>query len=489
MTTLLEINHRREQRRRGEPLLQALELCLRRARLLAAPPLLRLHVRLGVDLDPWQVQVPGLATDSPSWLWADGRSELCAAAWGVAAQRCLPVAERFAAARAYAAELLEQVVDVAEPGHEVDVDAPLAWAGLRYAAAPPGRRWAAWAGGTVGVPDVLIYRRRGTTYAVLALAVPAGGVPSALAARLQARLQALRAAACLAAEVPVPPAPGLPRAADEAAAAWQGRVAAAAAAMRAGQLDKVVLARSAQLHAPAGAEFDPVVTAWALRARHPTSVTYMLMGPDGSALVGASPELLVQISGRSLFTQAVAGTTARGRDAAEDARLAAALLASAKDRAEHNIVVQALQAQLQPGCLELDMPATPGLLRLPRLQHLETPFAATLRQAGGILAWVALLHPTPAVGGAPAGAAAAWLQRHEPLDRGLYAGPVGWLTAAGDGAFAVAIRSVWLQGPAAVVYAGAGIVAVSSPAAEWRETEMKLDTACDGLRLRPLRRA
>jgi isochorismate synthase len=191
---------------------------------------------------------------------------------------------------------------------------------------------------------------------------------------------------------------------------------------------------------------------------------------------------LLTLTGSRVETHAVAGTTARGVDAAGDLALAQALLASGKDRGEHAAVVQHLREQLTPECRALDIEPTPRVIALPRMQHLETRVTGYLREAGGgALLLAQRLHPTPAVGGWPVAAASTWLQQHEFLDRGFYAGVVGYLTRGGDAALAVAIRSAVLGARTAYIYAGAGIVADSDPAAEWQETDLKLTTMCDAL--------
>ena len=136
-------------------------------------------------------------------------------------------------------------------------------------------------------------------------------------------------------------------------------------------------------------------------------------------------------------------------------------------------------------CTDVEVGNTPRLRAQGQVQHLETPIRATLRQAGGILGWVETLHPTPAVGGWPRPQALAFLAEHEGTPRGLYAAPLGWLTAGGDGMFAVALRSALLQANGVQAFAGAGIVAASSAEAEWRETEMKLNTVAQALRCQP----
>ena len=170
---------------------------------------------------------------------------------------------------------------------------------------------------------------------------------------------------------------------------------------------------------------------------------------------------------------ALAGSVQRGTTAAEDTELAAALLASTKDRHEHALVVDALRNLLQPLSSELTIAAEPALLTLSNIQHLYSPVSARLSEQGGILPLLEALHPTPAMGGTPRRLGLNFIQANEPTLRGWYAAPVGWIDSAMDGAFAVAIRSAIVQRERAWAYAGAGIVPDSIPQKEWQETAWK----------------
>ena len=252
-------------------------------------------------------------------------------------------------------------------------------------------------------------------------------------------------------------------------AEWERKVAAVAAAAGRGGPAKVVLARSLQVALERPPEpFDLVAL---LRERFPAAYAYgWQAGP--AALVGASPELLVSRRGERFACRPLAGSAARGSDPEADRRLGEALLASAKDRAEHAFVVEAIIAALRPLAASLEVPAGPVLDRLPGVQHLATPLAGTT--GARLLALVAALHPTPAVGGVPRDPALAAIAGAEGFDRGWYAGGVGWADAGGDGEVALALRGALLRHDQATLYAGAGIVAGSDPAAEAAETGLKL---------------
>ncbi|OFX27051.1 MAG: hypothetical protein A2Z07_05915, partial [Armatimonadetes bacterium RBG_16_67_12] len=254
------------------------------------------------------------------------------------------------------------------------------------------------------------------------------------------------------------------------AAAWKSLVARAAETVRRRDLTKVVVARSLKV---SGAGFDPMRTLCRLRADYRTC-TIFAIARDGRCFLGATPERLVRVRGRDVSAMALAGSAPRGRTDDEDRRLGESLLTSAKDRVEHAVVVEMLREALDGACSSVTVAGAPSLLQVYNVQHLYTPIAARLRDDTTILDLVGRLHPTPAVGGVPRQAALEWIHRHEGLDRGWYAGPIGWLDHRGDGEFAVAIRSALLSGREALLYAGCGIVADSDPDAEYEESRLKL---------------
>ncbi|MGY2083806.1 isochorismate synthase [Blastococcus sp. SYSU DS0539] len=263
------------------------------------------------------------------------------------------------------------------------------------------------------------------------------------------------------------PAPRL-RYADGALdpASWCAAVAAAVTRIDAGELEKVVLARD--LLVSSDVPLDPRRMLRRLAARFPGCWTFAVDG-----LLGATPELLLRRTGRQLSSRVLAGTAPRGAGA-EDERLAAALMGSGKDRAEHALAVDSLVRALEPYCRELTAPAEPELLTLANVRHLATDVVGTQRGSAGLLELVGAVHPTAAVCGTPTPDAAALIGELEGMDRGRYAGPVGWIDAAGDGEFGLALRCAELVGDdGARLFAGCGIVAGSDPAAELAETQSK----------------
>lgn len=262
--------------------------------------------------------------------------------------------------------------------------------------------------------------------------------------------------------------------------AYADAVQSAAERIRAGELRKVVLART--LEVAADRAFDPKRLLWRLRAVDPGCFAFAVPVAEG-ALVGASPELLVERRGRNVRANPLAGSAPRFGDPDEDRASGETLLASTKDREEHAVVVDAVAAALGDLCDELDHDRDPILLGTANVWHLSTRFRGRLHDpAPNALELVALLHPTPAVCGAPRSVARSIIGELESFDRGAYAGPVGWIDASGDGVWAIALRCAELSGRRARLFAGAGIVADSIPAREVEETERKFQALLDALR-------
>jgi isochorismate synthase len=254
------------------------------------------------------------------------------------------------------------------------------------------------------------------------------------------------------------------------APAWRALAGSAVTAIRAGALRKVVLGR--EVHATAPRDVDVFAVLRHLRAAHRDCFVFGYWR-DERAFVGASPERLVRLDGREVRASSLAGSVKRGATPSEDAALAAGLLASAKDRSEHAAVREALCDGLAELCDDVAAAEEPSLLTLRHVHHLHTAVGATLRRAHSLLDVVARLHPTPAVGGTPREAALRFIRRHEQLDRGWYAAPIGWVGRQG-GEFAVALRSAVIAGSEATLFAGCGIVADSDPALEFAESLLKL---------------
>lgn len=262
------------------------------------------------------------------------------------------------------------------------------------------------------------------------------------------------------------------------AAAWQDLVASTAAAIRAGHYEKVVLARSVQVEAVA-----PIVPAEVLerlRAAFPGAATFAIPRGD-QFFVGATPEQLARVDDGKFMTMALAGTAPRGATADEDYALGGAMLRDAKLAREHATVITSLIVDLGPHFMELTVDPTPQIAKLANVQHLRTRLNGKLRTGRSVLDLVGDLHPTPAVGGLPRATALELIRAMEGLDRGWYAGPIGWVAPDGDGEFFVALRSGLIAGDRATLFAGCGIVGASDPAAEYEESRLKLQAMLHGL--------
>jgi isochorismate synthase len=395
-------------------------------------------------------------------LWEARDEELAIAGIGVTAAAVGTGAARFDEVAASGADVLARIVTIG------DGPAPRLLGGFAFAT-----RGAASTGPWNGFGDAWFalprwtYERRGTA-AWLVLAIAPAEV------RERAKLHAEHAAAVAALSEPLP----APRARAEAQMdlprdRWTDAIEDIRDRIEKGQCRKVVAARVRKVELATAVDVAAVLAE--LGRRHPECTRFGVRR-GSAAFVGASPERLIRRRGDEVDSEALAGSIARpARTAATDDRaLAMALLDSAKDRGEHDLVVRAIEQALGPWCGDMSVPATPAVRTLRHVLHLHTPVHGTLFAPRHVLALAAALHPTPAVGGTPTAAALAWIAAHEPAQRGWYAAPVGWFDASGDGELAVAIRSGLIDGETAFLHAGAGIVRDSDASAEWAETEVKL---------------
>jgi len=352
---------------------------------------------------------------------------------------------------------------------------PVLLGGLGFTGRTPAAddEWAPFGSASLVLPELAFARTSGGAFVTAAVTGGDGTGPRVLGRRWDALVARARelapAAGALVARPAAAPLATTGERPDRAA--WDRLVGLFAGAVGRGRIDKVVLARRVALRSPL--ELDPVNALRRLAAAGPESTTFAFVR-DGVTFLGATPERLARTEGRAFRTAAIAGSAPRGADAAEDARLAAALQASDKEREEHAVVVTMLRDALRPIVERLDVAPTPGILALRDVQHLSTLMEGVLRDESGILALAERLHPTPAVGGEPRDAALALIAEHEGFDRGWYAGPVGWLGADGDGELMVALRCGLVEGPRVTLFAGCGIVADSDPAREWEESRIKL---------------
>jgi salicylate biosynthesis isochorismate synthase/menaquinone-specific isochorismate synthase len=359
---------------------------------------------------------------------------------------------------------------IADEPEELPAGAGPVWAG-GFAFADRGARaphWSSFPPALLVLPELALLRAGGRTW--LTLTAISDGGRERIVARLERRLASLT-------ERPLPILDPSPRGATRIVSVtppgdYERAVAAATGRIRAGELDKVVLAREVAVEAPAA--HDPAATFGALRELFPSCFCFCAGSPEG-AFLGASPELLVRRRGAGVATVALAGSTRRSADPAVDDHLGEQLLRSDKDRHEQAIVARRIERKLAPRSVWVEAEPEPGVIKVANIQHLATPVHAQLAEPLSAVELAALLHPTPAVGGEPDDLAKAAIDELEDFDRGWYAGPVGWMDCAEDGEFCVALRSALLRDRTAHLIAGAGIVADSEPAAELAETELKLE--------------
>ena len=328
---------------------------------------------------------------------------------------------------------------------------------------PPSPPWAGFPAGLLVLPRLLFVRSQGVTGVVLAPGVDSGEA-EALSSRAHPAARRPDLGYRLVREVDR----------DRLLSS----VATVAAHVRAGHYEKAVLAGSREL--AADWPFDLGAAVARLRTDYPHCHVFT-QTVAGTTFLGASPELLVARLDGVVTSLGLAGSAPRGADAVEDERLGRELLADAKNRIEHDIVVRAIREGLSPLTSHLRAPNQPGLMRLPNIQHLSTHITAEADEGIDILTLVQRLHPTPAVCGWPTAEARRVIETHEGFDRGWWASPVGWVDAAGDGEFTVALRSALVRGERAWLFAGAGIMGDSRPADELAEIDLKMRPLANAL--------
>jgi isochorismate synthase len=341
-----------------------------------------------------------------------------------------------------------------------------------FAFAPDGGaapHWDGYAPADLVVPEAALARRGEDVRLTLAALARPDDVGDELAARLVARVGELRRA-------PLPLLDPAPTGRFHIASVtppehYEAAVARAVERIRAGALEKVVLAREVAVHAPVA--HDAAAVFGVLRAGFESCYVFCA-GRGDAAFVAASPELLVRRDGLRAQTVALAGSARRSADPAVDDHLGEQLLRSDKDREEHAIVIRRIARALRPYAVWVAARDEPEVVKVANIQHLATPIRAQLTQPRSAVELAGALHPTPAVGGEPHAVAASLIPALEGFDRGWYAGPVGWTDANEDGEFCVALRCALLRGREARLYAGVGVVRDSEPAAELAETEVKL---------------
>ncbi len=341
-----------------------------------------------------------------------------------------------------------------------------------FAFAPDGgasRAWAGFAPASLVVPELSFARKGGDVWLTVNAELAPDDTADEALSRILRRLEDLR-------EPSLPlldPAPtGEYRVSSPMPPShYEEAVARAVQRIRGGELEKVVLAREVEVHAPV--DHDPAAILAVLREAFASCYVFAV-GRGDATFLAASPELLIRREGQRASTVALAGSIRRSADPAVDDHLGEQLLQSPKDREENAIVARRIARVLGPLSVWVTAAPEPALVKVANIQHLGVPIRAQLASPVGAIGLAELLHPTPAVGGEPSEQASRLIPALEGLDRGWYAGPVGWTDSIGDGEFCVALRSALLRGPLARCYAGCGIVRDSDPSSELAETEIKL---------------
>ena len=371
--------------------------------------------------------------------------------WGVAAVCRTSGPDRFTDAKQWWAEHVRTAVvrdEVDQPGTGV-----VCFGSFGFADEPGDS--------VLVVPEVVVGRRGDSTWLTT---IGVGSIPSS--------------APLVTADSPA--APRGVRFADGAMSGtdWVGVVAEAVRRIGDGELEKVVLARD--MVATADQDIDVRWPLHRLAASYPMCWTFHVDG-----LFGATPEMLVRRERGLVTSRVLAGTIRRTGDDARDLALAATLARSSKDLEEHEYAVRSVADALAPHCSSMNVPESPFVLHLPNVMHLATDVAGVVHDAadpaGTSLDLATALHPSAAVGGTPTDLATALITEIEGMDRGRYAGPVGWMDATGDGEWGLALRSAEIDGRSVRLFAGCGIVAESDPASELAEAQAKFVPVRDSL--------
>jgi isochorismate synthase len=346
-----------------------------------------------------------------------------------------------------------------------------AWVG-GFAFAPEGGstpEWSSLAPARLTLPEVSLLRRDGEARLTVNVVAQGDEAPEAVLERADRRLEALAPGGMpLLDPDPVEAARVVSAAPPEH---FEEAVRRASERIAAGEMDKVVLAREVRVHAPGA--IDAAAVYGALREAFPSCYCYLVATGDATFL-GASPELLVRRDGQRAQTVALAGTLRRSADPAVDRHLAEQLLSGERFREEQAIVTRRIERTLDPVSVWVAAAEEPVVVKVQNVQHLGTPIRAQLAEPLACVELAGLLHPTPAVGGEPSEKALPVIPALEGIDRGWYAGPVGWTDLAEDGEFCVALRCALIRDRVAHLYAGEGIVRDSDPAEELAANEAKL---------------
>ena len=419
------------------------------------------------------------AHGSPRFCWESSRDDMAFAGAGVALELSAWGQTRFDDIEQQARQLFAGSVML---GEYLPSAAPRLFGGFSFQDDfVPDQAWADFLPAHFVLPHFQLVRAQGQVWLTINAQIGRDEEPNVLLPELRAALEAKRIQlntemSALASSESMSSELHYPLVYEE----WARTIGELTARMKAGELNKVVLARVAEAHFQQAPDIDYALAYVA--ARYPGTYRFLFEPRTGDAFYGATPELLVRVQDRKVETMALAGSAPRGRNSDEDDLLGAELLRSPKDRYEHQIVIDSIVREWQSQLQFMQVGET-SLLKLSNIQHLHTPISGVLREPQTALQMVKRMHPTPALGGDPRAVALVAIHDAEPVTRGWYAAPIGYIDRNLNGAFAVAIRSAVIQNQRAWLYAGVGLVAQSDPQREWDETILKFKPMLESLKV------
>jgi len=404
----------------------------------------------------------------PSFLWApSGTTQFVGQ--GIAAEVIANGEERFARVQEDVKSVLERVKSL-----EDGAPSPRLFGGFSFdPEAPRGSLWEGFHAAHFVLPRMCYAQNHSSAWISLCVRLVDLNEPALIRQHVQRSIAWLEGLLARRASVPAAQPASLRIANVPDFEGWQRLVASIKGEIDLGHFQKIVAARRAVCR------LDPMPAPNQVLERLGQiagDCTRFAVRRGEKLFLGATPEWLIRKQGNQFQTEALAGSRSSQEPNAE-----AELLGSQKDLREHALVVEELVRAFEPLTNDLGTPSGPTIRRLRDILHLHTPVTGELSEPTHVLDLVERLHPTPAVGGAPRSSAHRWILQHETEERGWYASPVGWVDAAGDGEFVVALRSALLVGNMAHIFAGAGIVAESDAALEFRETELKLAAMTNAL--------
>lgn len=380
--------------------------------------------------------------------------------------------------------LMNEAVISYTPGTELTPGSgPVLFGGFAFdTLSPRTQLWSAFPDGLLTLPRFLLSYNAGQVSLTINCMMSASDAVELQASQIEEDLNKLQTAIAQSVNtLSEQSAPHFSMYESQPASDWMNMVAHVVEEIRQGSFEKIVLARDIQLVLDNPTQtFDITSTLQRLRESYPGAYIFSIQREE-SFFIGATPERLVLAQDGQIHTMALAGSVRRGETEVEDLQLGTELLQSEKNIKEHVIVVAMVEEALKKHCTNVQVSTRPRLLKLKNVQHLQTPISGDLIPGRCILDVISELHPTPAVGGFPRDTALEEIRNTEKLDRGWYAGPLGWIGASGHGEFAVALRSGLVESTKATLFAGCGIVSSSDPQIEYEESWWKFQVMLRGL--------